>query len=389
MRSLTQKYPFRRQVISLLSFLLVFFFGAILTSSVQAATSQPKPTPRAGEHLVTIHDSGKDKGILTKSSTLRDAFKASGIRIDPNDLVEPSLDEELVATNYEVNIYRARPITIVDGSIRTKIMSAYQTPQQITEHAGIPLHDEDITTTDATSDIVSQGTGVQMTIKRATPVMFVLYGKKIQAYTQEKTVADMLKKKNVTLGKDDTLSVAPTTPITAGMTVELWRNGKQTVTEDQDIAFETEKVQDADHDVGYKEVKTPGENGKKSVTYEIEMKNGVEVGRKEIQSVVTKEAKKQVEIVGTKMTNTFSGDFAGALARLRSCEGSYTSNTGNGYYGAYQYDISTWANYQGFANASLAPPDVQDEKAWLTYQKRGWQPWPSCSRSQGLQDIYR
>jgi uncharacterized protein YabE (DUF348 family) len=208
MRSLTQKYPFRRQVISLLSFLLVFFFGAILTSSVQAATTQPKPVVRAGEHLVTIHDNGKDKGILTKASTLREAFKASGIRIDPNDLVEPSLDEELVATNYEVNIYRARPITIVDGSVRTKVMSAYQTPQQITEHAGIILHDEDITDTNATSDIVSEGTGIQMTIKRATPVNFVLYGKKIQAYTQEKTVGDMLKKKDVTLGKDDTLSVA-------------------------------------------------------------------------------------------------------------------------------------------------------------------------------------
>jgi uncharacterized protein YabE (DUF348 family) len=391
MRSLTQKYPFRRQVISLLSFLLVFFFGAILTSSVQAATTQPKPVVRAGEHLVTIHDNGKDKGILTKASTLREAFKASGIRIDPNDLVEPSLDEELVATNYEVNIYRARPITIVDGSVRTKVMSAYQTPQQITEHAGIILHDEDITDTNATSDIVSEGTGIQMTIKRAAPVNFVLYGKKIQAYTQEKTVGDMLKKKDVTLGKDDTLSVALNTPITAGMTIELWRNGKQTVTEDQDIAFETEKVQDADHEVGYKEVKTPGENGKKSVTYEIEMKNGVEVGRKEIQSVVTKEAKKQVEIVGTKMTNTFSGSFAEALARLRGCEagGAYSRNSGNGYYGAYQYNVSTWANYGGFTYASDAPASVQDEKAWLTYQARGWQPWPSCKVSQGLQDIYR
>ncbi len=391
MRNLTQKYPFRRQVISLLSFLLVFFFGVFLTSSVQAATTQPKPVVRAGEHLVTIHDSGKDKGILTKASTLREAFKASGIRIDPNDLVEPGLDEELVATNYEVNIYRARPITIVDGSVRTKVMSAYQTPQQITEHAGIVLHDEDITDTNATSDIVSEGTGIQMTIKRATPVNFVLYGKRIQAYTQEKTVADMLKKKDVTLGKDDTLSVALTTPITAGMTVELWRNGKQTVTEDQDIAFETEKVQDADHEVGYKEVKTAGENGKKSVTYEIEMKNGIEVGRKEIQSVVTKEAKKQVEIVGTKMTNTFSGSFAEALARLRGCEagGVYSRNSGNGYYGAYQYNVSTWANYGGFTYASDAPASVQDEKAWLTYQARGWQPWPSCKVSQGLQDIYR
>jgi hypothetical protein len=108
-----------------------------------------------------------------------------------------------------------------------------------------------------------------------------------------------------------------------------------------------------------------------------------------VNSNVTKQPVEQVEVVGTKFSNTFSGSFAEALARLRSCEGSYTSNTGNGYYGAYQYDLKTWGNYQGYANASLAPPAVQDQKVWETYQRRGWSPWPSCSRSQGLQDIYR
>lgn len=119
------------------------------------------------------------------------------------------------------------------------------------------------------------------------------------------------------------------------------------------------------------------------------MQNGIEVSRVAIQSVVTKQPVKQIETVGSKSTNTFNGSFAEALARLRSCEGSYTSNTGNGYYGAYQFDIQTWGGYAGFPNAAAAPPAVQDEKAWLTYQRRGWQPWPSCMRSQGLQDIYR
>jgi len=309
--------------------------------------------------------------------------------IDPSDMVEHVLDEPLVANNYEVNIYRARPVTIIDGSVRTKVMSAYQTPKQVAAQANILLQDEDTATIEANSDMVSEGAGVQLHIKRATAFTFVLYGTKKTAYTQEKTVGDMLKKKGVVLGKDDTLSVPKESAIQAGMVVELWRNGVQTGSEEQDVPFGTEKIQDADHEVGYRQVKTPGVLGKKTVTFQIEMKNGKEVSRKEIQSVVTKQPTNQVEIVGTKMANTFSGDFAGALARLRSCEGGYTTNTGNGYYGAYQYDVSTWANYGGYANASLAPPAVQDEKAWLTYQRRGWQPWPSCSRSQGLQDIYR
>lgn len=363
----------------------VLIFAFILATQAQASS----PRLSAGERLITVHDRGKERGLLTHATTLRDAFKEADIEVDPNDRVEPGLDEELVATNYEVNVYRARPVTIIDGSVKKRVMSPYQTPEQIAKDADMELHDEDTTEMNASSNMVAEGTGVQLTITRATEFTLKLYGKKITAYTQAKTVGEMLEQKDITLGEKDTLSVAKSKKITAGMLVEIWRNGKQTVTEDQDVAFEVEEIQDPDHEVGYREVKTAGVKGKKTVTYEIVMKNGKEVSRKEIQSVVTKQAKKEVVVVGTKMSNSFSGSFAEALARLRSCEGSYTSNTGNGYYGAYQYDAQTWGGYKGYAVASDAPPAVQDEKAWETYQRRGWQPWPSCSISQGLQDIYR
>ncbi|MDF2461465.1 MAG: Transglycosylase domain protein [Candidatus Saccharibacteria bacterium] len=73
-------------------------------------------------------------------------------------------------------------------------------------------------------------------------------------------------------------------------------------------------------------------------------------------------------------------------AKLRYCEsgGDYTKNTGNGYYGAYQYSISTWANYKGYARPDLAPPAIQDEKAKITQAARGWYPWPGCARKLGL-----
>jgi len=386
MKSLIKKTTTPFGIILTLICLLMLILGVGAASQAQAASQTP-----AGEHLITIHDGGQTRGILTSAPTLRDAFRTSHIAIDPNDMVEPGLDDPLVATNYEVNIYRARPVTIVDGAIRQKVMSPYQTAEQITKQAGITLHSEDTTHFTANTDMVSEGAGVQLVIARATPFTLVLYGTKTQAYTQAKTVADMLKQKGITIAKDDTLSVAQTASIQAGMTIELWRNGKQTATEEQDVPFDTKKIQDADQPVGYKQVQTPGVAGKKTVTYEIEMKNGQEVSRTVIQSVVTQQPVQEVDVVGTKMTNTFSGSFGDALARLRSCEagGAYDRNSGNGYYGAYQYNISTWANYDGYHIPSDAPGSVQDEKAWLTYQARGWQPWPSCSVKMGLQDIYR
>ncbi len=67
------------------------------------------------------------------------------------------------------------------------------------------------------------------------------------------------------------------------------------------------------------------------------------------------------------------------LSRIRAREsgGNYATNTGNGYYGAYQYDVGTWNNYGGYRVASDAPPAVQDAKAAQTYAQRGCSPWPS------------
>ena len=356
----------------------------------QALADATKPAAKAGEKLVTIYDRGAEKTIVTKARTIREALKLAKFSIDERqDVVEPSLDSEMVAEKYNINIFRARPITIVDGNKRLKVTTAEQTPALIAKAAGIEVFEEDKTTLSNSDNMAVDGANMVMKIDRASMVNFVLYGKESVIRTHAKTVGELLKEKNINPKKDDTLSVDRSAKIIPGMKIELWRNGKQTITAEEEVKFEVEKVQDANRDSGYREVKQAGENGKKNVTYEIEMKNGVEVSRKEIASVVTKEPKKQIEIVGTKSSTSFSGSFSEALARLRSCEGSYTSNTGNGYYGAYQFDKRTWGNYGGYELASDAPAAVQDEKAWQTYKARGWQPWPTCKVKMGLQDIYR
>lgn len=341
------------------------------------------------ERVVTIHDGDKDKkGIVTGASTVREVLRDAKISLLPYDNIDPELDTKLVEKTYQINIYRAHPVMVLDGKKRLQVMTPYETPRQIAKTANVPLYDEDIATIERSSDILnSEGAGVQMYIRRATVFTLVLYGKPIEARSQEKTVGAMLTKKNIKLGPNDSLSLPAETALTVGIKVEIWRNGKQTITQEESIAFTTERIQDEAQPIGYKQVKTPGVLGKKMVTYEIDMRNGQELSRREIQSVQTLAPQKQIEVVGAK--GSFSGNFGEALAKLRSCEGSYTSNTGNGYYGAYQFDIGTWGGYGGYPNAASAPPAVQDQKAWETYQRRGWQPWPSCKIKMGLQDIYR
>ncbi len=368
--------------------ILMLFGGLFFVNRALAETA--KPVAKAGERLVTIYDRGTERTIVTKARTVREALKLAKLSIDERqDVVEPGLDSEMVAERYNVNIFRARPVTIVDGGKRLRVTTAQQTPILIAKAAGLEIFNEDKTTLAKADNVAVDGADMVMRVERALSVNFILYGKTSTIRTHAKTVGELLKDKHITPKKDDTLSVDLSAKIVPGMKIELWRNGKQTVTVEEEVKFETEKIKDANRETSYREVKQAGENGKKNVTYEIEMKNGTEISRKEIASVVTKEPKKQVEIVGTKSSNTFSGSFSEALARLRSCEGNYKSNTGNGYYGAYQFDKRTWGKYGGYEVASEAPPSVQDEKAWETYKARGWQPWPTCKIKMGLQDIYR
>lgn len=299
MRSLTKR-PNTWQRATIVGIALLTFLSSSLIISRVAAAATTTSSASDGR-LVSIYDRGVEKVILTKAATVGEAIHDAGLTLDPKDAVDPDVTQKISSGDFKVNIYRARPVTVVDGNVRQKIMTPYQTPDQIAKDAGITLYDEDKTTMSLSNNIVDQGAGLVMTIDRATPVTFVQYGKTITIRTMAKTVGDMLKEKGVVLATDDSLSVPDATLITAGMTVQLWRNGVQTVTQDEDIPFDTQQIQDADQPMGYKAVQTPGVLGKKTVTYQIDMENGQEVSRTEIQSVTTSQPKDQVEVIGTKV----------------------------------------------------------------------------------------
>jgi peptidoglycan hydrolase-like protein with peptidoglycan-binding domain len=74
------------------------------------------------------------------------------------------------------------------------------------------------------------------------------------------------------------------------------------------------------------------------------------------------------------------------FARLRQCEsgGNYRANTGNGYYGAYQFSASTWRGIGYSGMPHQASPGTQDEAAAKLQARSGWGQWPACSRKLGL-----
>lgn len=263
--------------------------------------SAEQPTHRTGSHLVTIHDSGQEHTIVTEATTVKAALEDANITVNSNDITEPKLNMPMSGEQYNINVYRARPVVVTDGATKVRVMTAAQSPSGITAAAGIKLYDEDMTTMERVDDVLSDGgPGLKLTVKRATVFTLVLYGKPIEARTQARTVGDMLKAKHITLGKNDGTSVPATTTINPAMKVSVWRNGVQTVTLEEAVAMPTRQVQAVDKEIGFSQVQTAGQAGKKQVTYEINTQNGIEVSRKVIQEVVTTQPVEQVTIIGTK-----------------------------------------------------------------------------------------
>ena len=393
--------------LTLLGGVLAFVCGsATFVDRVLAQGTDEVPAVASDQHVLTIHDRGDEQVLITKASTLGEALKLAGIEISAgHDVVEPSLDSELVASNYSINIYRARPITVVDGVVKRNITTAEQTPERIAKAAGITIYSEDQTDFSAPSDILSNGSSQVMSIDRATVVQFTLYGKHAEVRTRATTVEEFLKEKSIKIGANDYLSVDKGQAISTGMAIELWREGKQTVTVEEEVDFEIEKVQDANREAGYREVKTPGVKGKRNATYEIEMKNGQEVSRSEIASVMIEEPKKQVEIIGAKLptpTNPteaqaigkemmlaagFGEDQWGCLYNLWMRESGWRTTAGNVSSGAYGIPQSLPASKMAaFGDDYLTNPRTQIAwglsyikgrygtpcGGWSAFQAKGW-----------------
>lgn len=119
MNNIARKTSIPLGAIIIAALLIVGGFFVFATRSASADSSQ-KAT---NGHLITIHDKGNETVISTQAKTIGDALKEAGVVVDKSDSVEPSVDEVLVASEYQVNIYRARPVIVVDGTTRLKIIT--------------------------------------------------------------------------------------------------------------------------------------------------------------------------------------------------------------------------------------------------------------------------
>lgn len=361
-------------------FILTLILVAVFVIKLDTAVSAQDEAGR----LIEVYDRGVTRAFISEEKTLGEALKAQDIELDAHDTVEPSVNEELVAPTYHVNIYRARPVVVVDGSVRIKTVSPFQTAEQIAKSVGVPVYDGDIIEL-ATANISTDGAGLELTITRAVPIILDLYGKKTEIRTQGKTVGDMLKEKNIILGINGRVSVPEETPISQGMEVRVWREGIQTVSVDQGIEFTTQIIYDADRPLGYRVVQHKGTAGIRSITYELEIKDGVEISREEIANIVTRQPTTQTDVIGIQ--NDGSG-----LTQSRGAQ-YWTDSKGISHRETY-YDLDMSRVMQSCGQGgqySVRPDGAKVDGQGYVIIAANYSNYPKCSiveTSLGLGKVY-
>lgn len=92
----------------------------------------------------------------------------------------------------------------------------------------------------------------------------------------------------------------------------------------------------------------------------------------------------RTELVSAKRSRAGVGASAtpAYLQAIAACEsgGNPATDTGNGFYGKYQFTLQTWQSVGGSGNPAQASEAEQDRRAAMLYAQQGSSPWPVCGR---------
>lgn len=301
---LMSRHPFAVPFITI-SLLLCLTAGIYLV----ARTTNKLPPVHDAKIVIISHD--KEQQIVpSKEATVGSLLRKLNITLNQGDVVEPAMKTPIDQDQFRINIYRAVPVAVVDAGHKTYSFSAATTPRAIAQQAGVAPYAEDKITAVPADNFVKTGViGEQVVVERSVPVDVDLYGTPLAMRTHAKTVGEFIQEKKIKLYKKDRLEPAASTPITPGMHLAFLRTGTKVETVTEEIAMPVQNINDNSLAYGTSAIRQKGSPGQQVVTYEVQIENNVEKGRKILQKVVNKQPVTQIQVVGTSLSG-IKGDMA-------------------------------------------------------------------------------
>ncbi len=318
-------------VISIPSLVILGLTVAILVFSITAKQSDlfasaasAEPTDQDGEQsFITIYDGEEKITMRSGATTVRSLLERAGIKYTEYDTIEPNLDEEIDSETFNINIYRAREAVVIDNNIKKFIHTSSAEPEAVVADAGIQLLDADIVEVVPYDGLLESGLTAAYQITRAKTVNLDFYGKSIKVRTQADTIGEFRAERDIKIDSKKTwASLKDDVKITEGISFAVYRQGKQTRTVEEAIPYKVKTTYDYSMNYGSRKVTKQGQKGKKTVTYEIDFRNGKEISRKVLSSIVNKKPIDEEVRVGMKVSLP-AGSHEDWMARAGISAGDY------------------------------------------------------------------
>jgi hypothetical protein len=122
---------------------LLPIFGLLIGAAIVVAVFYYRGGTQAfrpsDSHVVFLFDNGKKQTIDTKAQTVGELIGRLNLHLIPEDVVEPTADTQIVEDNFRINVYHARPVTIVDGSAKTVALTAQKSARVVAQDAGLKI----------------------------------------------------------------------------------------------------------------------------------------------------------------------------------------------------------------------------------------------------------
>jgi len=324
-------------VVPVVTFLVLFLVSLVAFVSFGATTLGP-----ADSRVVNVYADGESQTLPTRAKTVKDLLERLDIKLNDGDVVEPGLDTQILDDNFSINVYRARPVTVVDGDKQVTVNTATQSPRSIAEEVGVALFPEDNVAVQIPDKVIDEGSATeQLVVERSVPVKLVMYGQSYDLRTHAKTVGELIKDKGLD-ANDVTVLPPAETPITPGMVVFVTYPDKNIVTAEEVIPNGEEVITDPNLPSGQTQVKQEGSPGRKVIIYEVDKADPNQ--KKVLQEVIASQPVNKVIAKGTKVV---AGTLTGSKADWLRLAGVDPSQ--------YQYVDYIIARESGWNPAAVSP----------------------------------
>lgn len=289
MRLFSKQFPALKSnvVISTVGVLaLMIFSGIVLFESTKAE--------------VLVVDNGEKQEVKTHAKTVDELLDEVGIAVGEHDALSHSADAT-IEDGMQIDYKAAKQVIVTVDDHGNEYYTTLDTVDEfLAEHnLSFSKHDEVSFSED---DKIEDGMHLEVT--KAFQVKINDGGKEKKYWANGGTVQQLLEENDITYEKDSDDRIKPslTDTVDEDTKITITRVTKDTETEEETLAFETEEIEDSSLEKGETRVISEGQDGKVKKTYEITKENGEKLKRDLIETKTLQDKKNRVIAVGTKET---------------------------------------------------------------------------------------